>query len=276
MSNYSFICMDFNYWLIKIGISVAIFIVAKIIHWFINHSIHRVDTYAEKKGLSALDISDSSKKAISQFSKYIIYGIAFLGVLYVFELNDILMGILTAAGVSGIAIGFAAKDLISNSLSGLILIFDRPFSLGDSVEIGRFIDKGTVESIGIRNTTLKLRDGKIVTVPNSQVLSEHVINHSRTAVRLVELIVEVDIDSNVKKALKLVDELLDSIEWKSEHNPSEVFIADVNKDNVILRIKVWIDSVRYGERKTELFYQIRDLLKKNRIKSSVIREDDGS
>ena len=67
---------NFNEYLIKGLISVIIFLVAKLVHWFINNSIHRVDKYAERKGLSALDISEASKKTISQFSKYIIYGVA--------------------------------------------------------------------------------------------------------------------------------------------------------------------------------------------------------
>jgi len=263
--------MDLNYWLIKGGLSIGIIIAARIIYWFLNHSIEKIDAYAEGKGLSALDINDSTKKAISQFSKYVIYVIAFIGILYVFELNDLLMGILTAAGVSGIAIGFAAKDLISNALSGLILIFDRPFRIGDYVKIGRYIERGVVQSIGIRKTVIKSRDGMIITVPNSKVLSETVTNFSKSATRMVELKVEIDIDSDMKKALKLIDNMLDNLPWRYKDR-SEVYVSDVNKDNVVLTIKVWIASKLYGERKTEVFYKIRDLLKKHKIKSSVMRE----
>ena len=120
--------MDLNYWIIRLLLSILVFVFAKITHFLLNKIINRFDVYAEKKGLESLDLSDNTKKAISQFSKYIIYGVAFLLVLYIFELNELLMGLITAAGVSGIAIGFAGKDLISNALSGVILIFDRPFN----------------------------------------------------------------------------------------------------------------------------------------------------
>jgi small-conductance mechanosensitive channel len=264
--------MDLNYWLIRGGLSVLIFIIAKLVLVFINHSIERIDKYGEKKGLSALDISSSNKRVISQFSKYIIYGAAFLLVLYVFELNDLLMGVVTAAGVSGIAIGFAAKDLISNALSGVILMFDRPFSIGDEIEVGRWIKKGEVKSIGIRNTVLRAMDGKMISVPNSVILSEFVVNHSSYPKHLVDVTVELDVDSNVKKALKLIDEFIDKLEWKTRKPKSYVRVADVNKDEIILDIGVWTSEKRYGARKAELFHEIRALLKKNRIKSAVVKE----
>jgi len=265
--------MDINYWLIRGGLSVIVFIVTRIAHWFLNRGIERVDAYAEAKGLSSLDFSDGTKKAISQFSKYILYSLSFFAVLYIFELNDLLVGIATAAGVSGIAIGFAAKDLLSNALSGLILFFDRPFKIGDIIQVGRYIEKGRVESIGIRQTVLKLRDGRLVTVPNASVLSQEVTNFSSNPIQLVELQVDVDVDANVKKTLKLIDELFDKLEWKDKSEGAWVSVSDVNKDNVILKIKVWTNNERLGDKKTELFYAVRDLLKKNRIKSSVIREE---
>lgn len=260
---------DLNYWILRGALAIGVIIAARLIYWFINHSIHQIDCYAEDKGLSSLDISESTKKTISLISKYIIYSLAFIGVLYVFEFNDLLMGIFTAAGVTGIAVGFAAKDLISNALSGLILIFDRPFGIGDEVEIGRYVERGTVKSIGLRNTVLKSRSGMFITVPNSAVLSETVVNHSKSRTRLVEMTVEIDIDDNVKKAITLIDDMLDNLPWRYK-NKSEVFIDDVNKDFVILRIKVWIASRKYGERKAELFYKIRDLLKDNNINTSIL------
>ncbi|MFA5405747.1 MAG: mechanosensitive ion channel family protein [Candidatus Nanoarchaeia archaeon] len=265
--------MDINYWLLKGCYSAVVFIIAKMTHWFLNRTISRVDSYAEAKGLSAFDFSDGTKKSISQFSKYIIYLIAFLVILYIFELGDLLMGIATAAGVAGIAIGFAAKDLLSNALSGIILFFDRPFKIGDIIQVGRYIEKGRVESIGIRQTVLKLRDGRLVTVPNASVLSQEVTNFTSNPIQLVELIIEVDVDANVKKALKIIDELLDKLEWKDKTEGAWVSVSDVNKDNVILKIKAWTNNERLGDKKTELFYSIRDSLKKARIKSSVLREE---
>ncbi|MBD3312342.1 mechanosensitive ion channel, partial [archaeon] len=113
------------------------------------------------------------------------------------------------------------------------------------------------------------RSGMFITVPNSAVLSETVVNHSKSRTRLVEMTVEIDIDDDVKKAIALIDDMLDNLPWRYK-NKSEVFIDDVNKDYVILRIKVWIASRKYGERKAELFYKIRDLLKQNNINTSIL------
>ena len=250
--------MDIEGLLIKILLSFAVLAAAKLTRWLVDKSIDKIDKYAEKNGLSALDISTSTKRSISQFLKYIVYTVAFLIILYIFGLNDLLAGILTAAGVSGIAIGFAAKDLISNALSGIILIFDRPFGIGDYVKIGKLVEKGTVQSIGIRKTIIKSRDGMIITVPNSLIVNQTVINYSKSRTRLIELTLGVDINSSVRRALSLIDGVLDKLEWKK--GDSEVYVSDVTKDNVILTIKAWTALKEYGEHKAELFKKIRNAL----------------
>lgn len=84
----------------------------------------------------------------------------FLGVmftLYIGGIGGALWGALTALGVAGIIIGFATKDIASNFISGIIILFDQPFAPGDYVEVGSL--GGTVESVSLRSSTLKTADG---------------------------------------------------------------------------------------------------------------------
>ncbi len=258
-------------YVIKALEAIAVFLVSKLICVLVKRSINKLDEYAESRGLSALDISESTKQTIFRVTRYITYSIAFVIVLYIFDLNGVITAILTAAGVSGIAIGFAARDIISNALSGIMLIFDRPFRIGDKVSIGKYVSEGTVEAIEIRKTVLKASDGRIITIPNSKILTEVVVNYSLNPKRMLELTVEVDVDSNVKKALKLIDKIVDNLEWKASAPKSKVFIEDVTKDNVIIKIQIWTQNKQIGEKKAELFYKVRDALKKHNIASSIIR-----
>lgn len=85
--------------------------------------------------------------------------------------------LLGAAGVAGIAVGFAAKDTVANFFGGIALYFDDTYKLGDFIELDSG-EAGTVVSVGIRSTTLMMRDEVLVTVPNSVLNAAKVINQS--------------------------------------------------------------------------------------------------
>jgi len=84
--------------------------------------------------------------------------------------------ILTSLGVAGLTIGFAAKDALSNMISGLFIFWDRPFVIGDLVEIGG--EYGRVESITIRSTRVVTPDGRMLAVPNSTVVNTTVASYT--------------------------------------------------------------------------------------------------
>lgn len=85
--------------------------------------------------------------------------------------------LLGAAGIAGIAIGFAAKDAVANFFGGMALYFDDTYTIGDFVELESG-DSGTVVRIGIRSTTLRTRDDTLITVPNSMLNATRIANHS--------------------------------------------------------------------------------------------------
>ena len=91
--------------------------------------------------------------------------------------------IVTGLGFGGIAVGLAAKDTVANFIGGLILILDRPFRIGDCVEIGN-AQRGVVEHIGMRSTKIRTRDDILVTVPNSVIVNQQIFNESGLFPRL--------------------------------------------------------------------------------------------
>jgi small-conductance mechanosensitive channel len=79
-------------------------------------------------------------------------------------------------GLTGFALGFALKDVLSNFVSGVMLLAYRPFHIGDVIEMGEFT--GTIESIRIRDTLVRGEDGRLIIIPNTKLITEVVINHS--------------------------------------------------------------------------------------------------
>ncbi len=94
---------------------------------------------------------------------YTIYFISLMIILQLFGIN--LYATLLSLGIVGIAVSLAAKDLISNFLSGIILIIGKIIKVGDTIEINKI--KGVIEIIHLRTTTIRNDDGVIITIPNS-------------------------------------------------------------------------------------------------------------
>lgn len=109
-----------------------------------------------------------------------------LGILVALSAANVNVTTLIASlGVAGFALGFALKDILENFISGIILLFARPFEVGDQITSGSF--EGTVEDLQIRTTTLHTYDHQMVVIPNSQVLTSPVVNHTRLGKRRYQL-----------------------------------------------------------------------------------------
>jgi small-conductance mechanosensitive channel len=81
-------------------------------------------------------------------------------------------------GLTGFALGFALKDVLSNFVAGVMLLAYRPFHIGDLIEMGEF--SGNIEDIRIRDTLVRAADGRLVIIPNTKLITEVVVNHSNT------------------------------------------------------------------------------------------------
>jgi small-conductance mechanosensitive channel len=138
--------------------------------WSLNRVVER--------GVDVIQSSDRHFDAAPVFSNVWTLAVAVgaIGLLLTIWRIEI-TPLLGAAGIAGIAIGFAAKDTVANFFGGLALFFDDTYKLGDFVVLESG-DKGTVVKIGIRSTTLLTRDEVLVTIPNSMLNAGKVVNES--------------------------------------------------------------------------------------------------
>jgi len=115
-------------------------------------------------------------------ARSIYFGTVLLGLLVALSAVNVNVTTLVASlGVAGFALGFALKDILENFIAGVLLLFARPFEVGDQVTLGSF--EGTVHDIQIRTTTLHTYSGEQVAIPNSNVFSNPVVNHTRLGSR---------------------------------------------------------------------------------------------
>lgn len=157
-------------------------------------------------------------------------------------LGGIATGILTAAGASAVVLGFAFKDIGENFIAGIILSFNRPFNINDTVEVGN--NFGKVKALEFRYTKLKTFDGKDVYIPNSDVLTEPVTNFTEDGFYRWDFIVgiayENDIDGAKAIIMKVFEELPDVIE--DEEHQNFVIEEELATSTVNLKVFFWVDT----------------------------------
>ncbi len=132
---------------------------------------------------------------IRDIINYIIYFIALMSILQIFDIN--LAGTLLSLGIVGIAVSFAAKDLISNFFSGILLIMGRSVKVGDTLEIKEM--KGTVETISLRSTTIRDDNGVLSNIPNSILTNNTYLQYNKKERHRVDLTIGIGLNIDIKE-----------------------------------------------------------------------------
>ncbi|MFH1835931.1 MAG: mechanosensitive ion channel family protein [Methanobacteriota archaeon] len=186
-------------------------------------------------------VDDEALPFLSRVIKIVIYGIAFSMLLE--KLGYSITPIIASLGLAGFAIGFAAKDTISNILAGFFILVDRPFKIGDRVELGDTY--GDVVDIGLRTTKVKTLDYKIVIVPNSTLVSNNVTNYSLPDIKQ-KLIIPFGISygSDVDKAKKIVVEVAKKTPHVLKDPMPESFFIEFADSSLNIKLIVWIEDLR--------------------------------
>jgi small conductance mechanosensitive channel len=193
----------------------------------------RVDAYAEE--------SD----AVNQHQQGVVFRVLQVSVLVAATIASLsvwgvnLGGLLVGAGFLGIVIGTAARTTIGSLIAGFVLMFARPFEIGDWVAIGE--DEGTVTDITIINTRIRNPSGEEVVIPNENVLNATVTN--RTSMQRLRLSVDVgvDYDADVEAAEAVVQDALEDLNRVLSNPTPQVVPKSLGDSAVVLECRFWID-----------------------------------
>jgi len=184
---------------------------------------------------------------LNKFSGAIIYATAVILALDVLGVN--VMPFIAGAGVAGIAIGFAAKDTLSNLIAGVLLIIDRPFEIGDRIEIwsapAESATWGDVIDIGLRATKIKTTDHIIIIIPNNEIMKRDIVNYTSLSTKIrVRINVGVAYDADIEKAKDLIKSVASEAAWISKEPLPKVVVRNFGESSVDLQLRVWIDNAR--------------------------------
>lgn len=195
-----------------------------------------------QKRISARTSDPLMSRFLGKAIRFVIIITAIMIALRAAGLGGIATGILTAAGASAVVLGFAFKDIGENFIAGIILAFNRPFDVNDTVEIGD--NFGKVKALEFRYTKLKTFDGKDVYIPNSDVLTEPVTNFTEDGFFRWSFIIGIAYEDNIDGAKQTVMEALRKAPMVIEDANHQNFVIEdeLATSTVNLKVFFWVDT----------------------------------
>lgn len=160
---------------------------------------------------------------------------AYLIVRVVFQIDA--QGLLAAAAAIGVAVGFAAQELLKNLFGGLILVFDQPFQVGDKIRVGETY--GEVVSIGLRSTRIVTSDDNLVSVPNAQVVDQQVANANSGELNC-QVVTDLFLPgwADEASAKRIAFQAASNSKYVYLNKPIVVLVSDVFKETFLTRVRV--------------------------------------
>jgi small conductance mechanosensitive channel len=145
-------------------------------------------------------------------------------------------------GISGVAIGFAFRDILQNFLSGILILLTEPFRLGDQIVFKDF--EGTVENIETRATTIRTYDNRRIVIPNSELFTNSVTVNTAFDHRRMEYDVGIGYGDDIGFAKQLIYEALDGIDEVLRDPAPDVLVMELAESSVNIRVRWWIKPPR--------------------------------
>lgn len=189
--------------------------------------------------------------------------------LKVAGLDGIATGVLTAAGASAVILGFAFKDIGENFISGIILSFNRPFNINDTVSIGDIF--GRVKSMEFRYTKLKTFDGKDVYIPNSDVIKKPVFNFTEDGYFRMDFMVGIAYENDIDKAKKIILDTMNShpLSLKDEDREPFVITDELGVNSVNIKVFFWVAAEDYRRDALMIRSEMIDQVKINLLTNGI-------
>lgn len=226
---------------------VAVFTVAHFISSMLQHVL---DWYGERWGkLVSGRIHEEFAPLFRRLIIILVYTIAIVFVLKHF--NQDISSLIVSLGVGSLAIALAAKDTLANMISGFMIMTDRPFRIGDRIQLESG-EKGDVYDIGLRSTKILTFDNTLIVVPNQRIVDEKVVNLSYPDPQIrVSVDVGVAYGTDVDKAKAVLESICVEHPEVVEEPPPKAYLLNFGDSSldlrVVCRVAQWGDQWRVAE-----------------------------
>ena len=205
-------------------------------------------------GAASPHLDDTLFNFLANITSYVVVGFAFLFVLNTFGVQT--TSVVAIIGAAGLAIGLALQGTLSNVAAGVMIIFFRPFKLGDFVEVNG--QSGTVKDITLNCTELASAGNIQIIIPNAQVWGNTILNYSVYTTRRAEWVFGVGYGANLAEAERIIKETI--MADPRSHTDPEPFVQvnNLNASSVDFLVRVWCDRADYFAYQADIKRNIKE------------------
>ena len=240
--------------------------VIAIIAWFLLRCVKGIENAMTSGRATKQPVDYTTASAISKLLRAAVIITSVLVILQ--NMGYSISGVLAFGGIGGIAVGFAAKDLLANFFGGLMVYLDRPFKVGDWIRSPDQNIEGTVEHIGWRQTRIRTFDKRPLYVPNATFSTISVENPSRMSHRRINETVGVRY-SDFSKLSEILGEIKDMVGQHEEIDSDEIYMVNFNQfgpsslDFFIYAYTRTTNWAKYHEVKQDVLFQAMQIIEKH-------------
>jgi small-conductance mechanosensitive channel len=216
--------------LARIGTTVTLLLFAYIAADVLDGAVEQFSEGADR-------ITEHQEEIVLRLGHVTILVFVFGGVLTLWGVN--LSGLLVGAGFLGIVVGLAARQTLGSIFAGFVLMFSRPFTIGDWVKVGSH--EGIVTDITIMATHMRNFDGESIVIPNDTVSNEPIVNRSRQGHLRIRLEVGVDYETDTEHAEDIALEAIETVDVISMTPSPAVVPKSFGDSAVVLEMRFWIE-----------------------------------
>ncbi len=211
--------------------------------------------YLQKKCIKKLH--NSGDPTLKRFLVNLVYifSITFIGISALSTLGIASTSLLTVLGAASLAIGLAMKDFLSNIAAGFVLIFLRPFKVGDYINVQSA--SGTVTEINLFMTVLNTRGNEALFIPNNQLVTNSVTNYTHNSMRRLDIPVGIDYNADIKKAREILLQEMAVNDQTQKEPPPMVLVQNLGDNAIQLIARLWVEKDFYTQIKYDLLERFK-------------------
>ena len=222
------------------GFFILYFLVVFIFAWRLV--THFFDWYSSD--VAGKTKSDLEQQLFPFFKRIVLILLSAIGLITVlshFEVN--ITAMVTTLGIGSLAVALAAQSALEDTISGFLIMIDRPYRIGDRIEILDLDTWGDVTDIGLRSTRIKTRDNRMVVVPNSQIGKSLVVNYAypNNQYRL-QIHIGVAYGTDLEQAREIMIDTVSKVEGVLPDHPVDALFLEFGDSALIFRVRWWLDS----------------------------------
>lgn len=218
---------------------IIVGLVVFLLFWLLGKAVRNI---INKVAVQTHSIDDMLANLVSRIASTLITIVGFLAACVVifpsFKPGDIIAGL----GITSVAIGFAFKDILQNFFAGLLLLWRRPFKVGDQIRVNDF--EGTVEEINMRSTRLKTYDGERAILPNGDVYTSSVLVRTAYNKRRTKFVVGIGYPDSIEEARQVIHDVLNRTDGVLTDPAPWVYVTELAGSSVNLTVFYWTESTQ--------------------------------